>query len=85
MAKIGPFVVLAIVVCACAPRPFKAPSVIAGSDRTVSIEAGQITDPRAFAEQYCARFGKRAIYIGATELSDTDLTNIYAYDCVDRR
>ncbi len=66
----------------CAPRPFTAPSVLAGSDATVSIKAGTAVEPVQFAADYCARFGKISNYAGSTVLNETDLTRLYVYDCV---
>jgi len=66
----------------CAPHPFKSPSVVVGSDSTVSIEAGKAVEPHNFAQNYCAQYNKSAVYLGATTLSASDITRMYAYDCV---
>ncbi|MDA1101477.1 MAG: hypothetical protein O2967_21150 [Proteobacteria bacterium] len=82
--SIGPGLLLlaAVALPQCAPSPFKSPVIPGGSDNTVSIEAGKFVDPYDFAEKYCAARGKHAVKIGATVLSDHDITLLYGYDCV---
>ena len=50
---------------ACGPR------VVAGDERTVTIETGPMGDVEAFAQDYCGKFGKRAVAEGGAPSGPT--------------
>jgi hypothetical protein len=72
--------VLALV--ACAPRPFSKPEIVAGGEKTVTIKAGQWSNTDTVANAYCEAYGKRAVARGRKRLNETDLTDLYVYDCI---
>ncbi len=69
---------LALTLAACTAGP----KVVAGDENTVSIEAVPLADPAGFAEDYCQRFGKRAVAIGDIPLGPDTPTRLYDYNCV---
>lgn len=66
----------------CSKTMLDSPTILGGNENTVSIEAGKITNPYDFAQKYCERFGKHAVKIGSTAITDSDITRLYGYDCV---
>lgn len=65
--------------------PFKEPRLLAGSETTLTLEAGQWSDTESFARDYCARFGKRAVPQGTARISEDKLTSLFIYDCRDEK
>ncbi len=59
------------------------PEILAGGENTVSIVAGPLSNVDALAQNYCRRYRKRAVLIGAGPLGPSTVKRLYAYDCVD--
>ena len=59
------------------------PQVVAGNERTVTIKAGPIGRVDAFAQNYCQRYGKRAVALGGGRASEKSVESFFAYDCVE--
>ncbi len=74
--------VLLLAASGCA-QPFASPEIIAGSEDSLTVASGRFNQPDSFAEEYCAQYGKVAIYEGGGPLNDTEVTDIYYYECED--
>ncbi len=59
------------------------PEILAGGENTVSIVAGPLSNVDALAQNYCRRYRKRAVLVGARYLGPSTVKRLYAYDCVD--
>ena len=79
-SALAPLVLLAFV-WGCTPTPLAGSRIVAGSQSTVSIEAGSWTNPDDDAEAHCASFGKSAVFVGKQRLSDWKVTDLFVYDC----
>ncbi len=61
-------------------EPFTAPEIVAGSETTVTLRTGHLRDADAYAQRYCARYGRRAVLTSRGKLSDKAVT-YHLYDC----
>ncbi len=59
------------------------PEAFAGGENAVSIAAGPLSNVDALAQNYCRRYRKRAVLVGAGYLGPSTVKRLYAYDCVD--
>ena len=62
-------------------EPFAAPEIVAGSEMTVTLRTGSLRDADAYAERYCAKYGRRAVLITRGKMSQRAVT-FHLYDCV---
>ncbi len=64
------FLAAIIVLNGCAfSEPFTAPEVVAGSEMTVRLRTGSLRDADAYAQRYCAEYGRRAVLTTRGEMS----------------
>ncbi len=61
-------------------EPFTAPEIVAGSETTVTLRTGHLRAADAYAQRYCARYGRRAVLTSRGKLSDKAIT-YHLYDC----
>ncbi len=84
MSKVSRCLILAVisVLNGCAfSEPFAAPEIVAGSETTVTLRTGNLRDADAYAQRYCAKYGRRAVLITRGKLSQRAIT-YHLYDCV---
>ncbi len=62
-------------------EPFTAPEIVAGSEMTVTLRTGSLRDADAYAQRYCAEYGRRAVLTTRGEMSQKAIT-YHLYDCV---
>ena len=62
-------------------EPFTAPEIVAGSEMTVTLRTGSLRGADAYAERYCAKYGRRAVLTSRGEMSQSAVT-FHLYDCV---
>ena len=62
-------------------EPFTAPEIVVGSEMTVTLRTGSLRDADAYAQRYCAEYGRSAVLTARGEMSQKAITN-HLYDCV---
>ncbi len=76
------FLAAIIVLNGCAfAEPFTAPEVVAESEMTVTLRTGSLRDADAYAQRYCAEYGRRAVLTTRGEMSQKAIT-YHLYECV---
>ena len=61
--------------------PFTAPEIVWGSEMTVTLRTGSLRDADAYAQRYCAEYGRRAVLTTRGEMSQKAIT-YHLYECV---
>jgi len=70
---------LAVLACAgCGIQP----QLVAGSEDTVSFSAGPLANVSGYAQRYCRRYGKRAVFLGDRPLGPSTTKRLYGYNCI---
>lgn len=62
-------------------EPFTAPEIVWGSEMTVTLRTGSLRDADAYAQRYCAEYGRSAVLTARGEMSQKAIT-YHLYDCV---
>lgn len=58
------------------------PQLVAGSEDTVSFSAGPLANVNGYAQRYCRRYGKRAVFLGDRPLGPSTTKRLYGYNCI---
>ena len=62
-------------------EPFTAPELVAGSETSVSVRSGHLRGADAFAQRYCAKYGRRAVVQSRGQMNQKAVT-FHLYECV---
>ncbi len=62
-------------------EPFTAPEIVAGSEMSVTLRTGSLRNADAYAQRYCAEYGRRAVLTARGEMGQKAIT-YHLYDCV---
>ena len=58
------------------------PQLVAGSEDTVSFSAGPLANVNGYAQRYCRRYGKSAVFLGDRPLGPSTTQRLYAFNCI---